>query len=584
MKKLFLTTLILLAIGVTSCVKDDPYVEPEVPEIPDSPLKGSLVLNEINGCGDDAEKYIELYNNSDAEIDLAGVVIYYNNVSSEPAVTWIGTTQKISAKGFLLLKGTKSGTNPGHDLSTGLSGTQSINVEIRDENNERVDVFQVPADANRVKSYARIPDGTGSWYYDAPTGTPGTTNGNVTTGKMPIVSVPVITDLVRSIALPTPTDDVVISAKVLAEEGTSLTKVVLEWTKDALAQTAITMVKDGDIYSATIPMQTNGTIVSYIVVATNNKGGNSVLGDGYTVSDGSTASKGKVYINECDPEKKQWEIYNSEDFDINLTGWKMSKDNDAPTFTFGAGTVIAAKGFLVLTQNEDNSPTFGMSATKGFKYDLFNSDDEEVDSFDNFETNQFNDNIIAGYTVGRRIDGDSQLVTFSKGSMGKTNSDGIIDATASALVINEIDGNGKFVEIYNNSDKELSLEGVTLHKNEKGTWWTGQTGTKIAAKGYYTIVQADQTTVGADEYTGDSGISPKQCLKFELKGTTGELLDEFVRTKAGTTLGDSCTPDYGSGTQYSFSCCPDGTGEFGLAVPSCNEANPATSAGPILVD
>ena len=58
--------------------------------------------------------------------------------------------------------------------------------------------------------------------------------------------------------------------------------------------------------------------------------------------------------------------------------------------------------------------------------------------------------------------------------MGKTNSDGIIDATASALVINEIDGNGKFVEIYNNSDKELSLEGVTLHKNEKGTWCTGR--------------------------------------------------------------------------------------------------------------
>lgn len=343
MKKLFLTTLILLAIGVTSCVKDDPYVEPEAPEIPNSELKDKLVLNEINGSKDDADKYIELYNNSDTEIDLNGISIFYNNVSSDPAITWTGKAgDKIAARTFKVLKGTK-GIG---DLSTGLSGSQGINVEIRDAGNQGIDQFRVPAEEGRSNTYARIPDGTGAWYYDAPSGTEGASNGNTTTGKRPI-------------------------------------------------------------------------------------GG---------------------------------------------------------------------------------------------------------------------------------------------------------DVVAPALVINEIDGNGKFVEIYNNTNGELSLEGLTLHKNGSGTWWTGSAGTKIAAKGYYTIAQTGETPEGAIEQTGASGISPKQCLKFELKDSKGSLLDEFVRTKDGAAFGDSCTPDYGKGTAYSFSRCPDGTGGFGLAVPSCNKANPATSAGAIVVD
>jgi spore coat protein CotH len=46
---------------------------------------------------------------------------------------------------------------------------------------------------------------------------------------------------------------------------------------------------------------------------------------------------------------------------------------------------------------------------------------------------------------------------------------------------------------------------------------------------------------------------------------------------------DGCLPDYGkSDPKYSFSRCPDGTGDFGLAVPSCNAANPGTAAGPIV--
>jgi len=139
------------------------------------------------------------------------------------------------------------------------------------------------------------------------------------------------------------------------------------------------------------------------------------------------------------------------------------------------------------------------------------------------------------------------------------------------LVINEVDGNGKFVEIYNNGTEPVSLIGLTLVKNESGAWWTGGVSATIAAGGFYTVAQSGGAA-GADEYTGANGISPKQNLKFELKKADGTVIDEFVRTNGGT-WGSAVTPDYGSGTPYSFSRCPDGTGSFQLAVPSCNAAN-----------
>lgn len=152
-----------------------------------------------------------------------------------------------------------------------------------------------------------------------------------------------------------------------------------------------------------------------------------------------------------------------------------------------------------------------------------------------------------------------------------------------SLVINEVDGNGKFVEIYNKGNAAVSLTGVQLIKNEDGNkiWWTGA-AVEIAAGDYYTICEASSSLAAVvDEANGNGGISPKKNVKFELKGPDGALIDAFTRSTA-LPLDANCTPDYGATTpKYSFSRCPDGTGEFGLAEPSCDAANPATSAGAI---
>jgi len=145
----------------------------------------------------------------------------------------------------------------------------------------------------------------------------------------------------------------------------------------------------------------------------------------------------------------------------------------------------------------------------------------------------------------------------------------VVDYTK--LVINEVDGNGKFVEIYNKGTESLSLTSVYLVKNESGTWWTGAAGTTISAGGYYVIAQSGGTAI-FDEATGANGISPKQTLKFELKNPNGNVIDQFSRGVApwGTAISD-VSPN-------SFSRCPDGTGSFELATPSPKAANPATGA------
>ena len=147
-----------------------------------------------------------------------------------------------------------------------------------------------------------------------------------------------------------------------------------------------------------------------------------------------------------------------------------------------------------------------------------------------------------------------------------------VPSTQDYLVINEVDGIGKFVEIYNNGTETESLAGLTLVKNETQTWWTGAAGLTLAPGKFYTIAQSGGAA-GADEYTGANGISPKQNLKFELKKSGGTVMDNFVRTN-GKAWGDAVTPAYdATGTNYSFSRVPNGIGSFQLTVPSCNASN-----------
>lgn len=140
------------------------------------------------------------------------------------------------------------------------------------------------------------------------------------------------------------------------------------------------------------------------------------------------------------------------------------------------------------------------------------------------------------------------------------------------LVLNEIDGNSKAIELFNTGTVDLSLNGVSLVKNNgSSAWWQGSVESgKIPAGGYVLIIQNNPDN---PHLSGGSGISPKQNLKFELFGPDGASLGLFLRGDEGALSGSisDTAPD-------SFQRIPNGTGDWKMATPTNGAANASTGS------
>lgn len=140
------------------------------------------------------------------------------------------------------------------------------------------------------------------------------------------------------------------------------------------------------------------------------------------------------------------------------------------------------------------------------------------------------------------------------------------------LVLNELygaasDDAGKFIELYNNGDKDIKLKDVTLKKDEELTW-SGMEGEVIPAHGWFAVVGAKGTT----ERGFSSGFSAKKSVLVELFDPNGNKLDAFQRGEKDTGWGDQSLTN----VKGSWSRCPDGTGRWMITDPTVNAANPTT--------
>ncbi len=140
------------------------------------------------------------------------------------------------------------------------------------------------------------------------------------------------------------------------------------------------------------------------------------------------------------------------------------------------------------------------------------------------------------------------------------------------LVLNEIDGNSKSIELYNKGTVPIPLEGVKLIKDnndDSNPWWQGvvENGS-IPADGYIVIIQNNPDN---PLLSGNAGISAKKCLKFELKSAAGVSLGVFLRgdeANLGKNISDTAPK--------SFQRVPNGTGDWKLADPTNGSKNPDT--------
>ena len=166
------------------------------------------------------------------------------------------------------------------------------------------------------------------------------------------------------------------------------------------------------------------------------------------------------------------------------------------------------------------------------------------------------------------------------------------ETKVSGVVLNELSGADKFIELYNTTDKAISLEGLSLVKYDaskdggKSTTWTGKAGMTIAAKGYVVLESSDlsdEAEGGDPNYAYESanhvfkgGLSGKKNLKIELVDAQENVLDAFARGEEGA--GWNQVAGFNNDKKHTFSRVPDGTGEWAYSDPTKGAANGAKVA------
>jgi hypothetical protein len=393
------------------------------------------------------------------------------------------------------------------------------------------------------------------------------------------------------------TDDVTVTATITSFKD--FTAKLVYSTDEANKAEELGMVAgENNLYTAVIPAQPDGTKVSFYVQAMN--GEVTAVSPTMEYEVGAVAiDYSKLRLNELNGNDKFIEIYNAGAEAINLNGVYIEKD-DAQNW-IGDNTVKIEAGAYLVLYSEDvvadhpeipESLIFhsGLSAKKNVRIQLFTPAGVSIDDF-NLTNIDANDPayIPAPASYSRNADGKWY---YADATPGAVNVDGTVallgleggdtpepptpeEPDYTNLVLNELNGDTKFIEFYNKGNLDLSMEGMYITKdgNEEDIKWTGDATHVVPAHGYlvlYSIdTQIDHPELG-DNMFFNSGLSAKKTVRIALYMADGTERDVFTRGTTGE-WGQTIS----NVAPQSYARTPDG-GDWKLADPTPGEANPAT--------
>ena len=136
------------------------------------------------------------------------------------------------------------------------------------------------------------------------------------------------------------------------------------------------------------------------------------------------------------------------------------------------------------------------------------------------------------------------------------------------LVLNELNGNDKFIELYNKGTEAIALKGVYIEKDGKNVWKAGDI--TLEAGAYLLLYSEDVIAEEHPEYEGSglvfsSGLSAKKEVRVQLFTPQGASIDDFNLV------------EYSTPAPASYSRCPDGTGVWTYADATPGAANAESS-------
>ena len=395
-------------------------------------------------------------------------------------------------------------------------------------------------------------------------------------------------------------DEVTVMATITSFQKILEAKVVYTIDGESLA---LAMTEGTDnLYKAVIPAFADGTKVSFYVEADNNQVTAASPVMEYTV--GAVAVDYSVLrLNELNGNDKFIEIYNAGADAINLNGVYIEKDGVQNWLA--DNTVKIDAGGYVLLYSEDvtiegaaqagypESLTFhsGLSAKKNVRIQLFTPAGVSIDDFNltaielNGEAYGYASN-QAPASYSRNADGNWYYADATPGSANVDGANIVLGLEGgdvpptpeqpdyTNIVLNELNGNDKFIEIYNKGNLDLSLEGMTIMKDDyvAGATWTADATVVVPAHGYVLLYSADVAIDHPEQPENlffNSGLSAKKTVRITLFMPDGSVRDEFTR---GTTGEWGLTI---SAVDGSYARTPDG-GDWKLAEATPGAANPAT--------
>ena len=396
-------------------------------------------------------------------------------------------------------------------------------------------------------------------------------------------------------------DEVTVMATITSFQKILEAKVVYTIDGESLA---LAMTEGTDnLYKAVIPAFADGTKVSFYVEADNNEVTAASPVMEYTV--GAVAVDYSVLrLNELNGNDKFIEIYNAGADAINLNGVYIEKDG-AQNWLADNTVKIDAGGYVLLYSEDvtiegaaqagyPESLTFhsGLSAKKNVRIQLFTPAGVSIDDF-NLTNIEANDPayIPAPASYSRNADGKWY---YADATPGAVNVDGTVallgleggvtpepptpeEPDYTNLVLNELNGDTKFIEIYNKGNIDLSLEGMYIMKDDyvAGATWTGD-ATIVAPAHGYVLLYSEDVTLDHPEVPETmifhSGFSAKKSVRITLFMPDGTVRDEFTRENSAAP--GEWGVSMSNVAPQSYARTPDG-GDWKLADPTPGEANPA---------
>ena len=391
------------------------------------------------------------------------------------------------------------------------------------------------------------------------------------------------------------TDDVTVTATITSFKDFTAKLVYSTDATERAIELAMTGGAD-DIYTAVIPAQPDGTKVNFYIQAMN--------GEVTAVSPAMEYEVGAVAIdysvlrlNELNGNDKFIEIYNAGADAVNLNGVYIEKDGNQNWI--GDNTVkIEAGAYLVLWSEDvaldhpDVPETLifhsGLSAKKNVRIQLFTPAGVSIDDF-NLTNIDLNDPayIPAPASYSRNADGNWY---YADATPGAANVDGEVallgleggvtppptpeEPDYTNIVLNELNGDTKFIEIYNMGDLDLPLEGMYIMKDDyvAGATWTADATVVAPAHGYVLLYSEDVLADHPEQPENlffASGLSAKKTVRITLFMPDGTVRDEYTRGTTGE-WGQTIS----NVAPQSYARTPDG-GDWKLADPTPGTANPA---------